>query len=105
LAGEATLRQRHLSLRLRSLRFSDGLVSLPPLLRQPAPEVRLLGLQGGHLLRQPAVLALHSRLIPDNIRMLRPKILDFGGDVRSQDARRNTVGEVGRLAKTRVKPS
>jgi hypothetical protein len=37
--------------------------------------------------------------------VLRPKILDFGGDVRSQDARRNTVGEVGRLAKTQVKPS
>jgi hypothetical protein len=37
--------------------------------------------------------------------VLRPKILDFGGDVRGQDARRNTVDEVERLAKTQVKPS
>jgi hypothetical protein len=37
--------------------------------------------------------------------VLHPEILDYGGDVRSQDARRNTVGEVGRLAKTQVKPS
>jgi hypothetical protein len=32
--------------------------------------------------------------------MLRPKVLDFGRDVRSQDTRRNTVGEVGRLTKS-----
>jgi hypothetical protein len=85
---------------LRSLCFSDGLVSLPPLLRQPAPEVHLLSLQGGHLLRQPAVFAFLSRLLPDSIRMLRPKPLDFGSNVRSRDTRCNTIGEVSRLTKT-----
>jgi hypothetical protein len=51
LAGETALRPRHFGLGLRSLRISDGLVGLPPLLRQLAPEIRPLGLQGGHLLR------------------------------------------------------
>jgi hypothetical protein len=32
--------------------------------------------------------------------VLRPKPLDFGSHVHSQDTRRNTVGEVGRLTKT-----
>jgi hypothetical protein len=73
--------------------------------RRSACNVSPLSLQGGHLLRQPTTLALRGRLIPDRIRVLRPKILDFGGDVRGQDARRNTVDEVERLAKTQVKPS
>jgi hypothetical protein len=37
--------------------------------------------------------------------VLRLKSLDFGGNILSHDARRNMVGEVGRLAKTQVKPS
>jgi hypothetical protein len=32
--------------------------------------------------------------------MLRPKPLDFGSHVHSQDTRRDTVGEVSRLTKT-----
>jgi hypothetical protein len=32
--------------------------------------------------------------------MLRPETLDFGGHVRSQDTRRDAVGEVGRLTQT-----
>jgi hypothetical protein len=31
--------------------------------------------------------------------MLRPETHDFGSHVRSQDTRRNAVGEVGRLTK------
>jgi hypothetical protein len=50
LAGETALRPRHFGLGLRSLRINDGLVGLPPLFRQLAPEIRPLGLQGGHLL-------------------------------------------------------
>jgi hypothetical protein len=99
LAGETALRPRHFGLRSRSLRFSDGLIRLRPLLRQLAPDVRLLGLHGSHFLRQPAVFAFRSRLLLDSIRMLRPKTLDFGSHVRSQDTRRHTVGEVGRLTK------
>jgi hypothetical protein len=48
LAGETALRPRHFGLGLRSLCISDGLVRLPPLLRQLAPEIRLLGRHGGH---------------------------------------------------------
>ena len=48
LAGETALRPHHVGLGLRSLRISDGLVRLPPLLRQLAPEIRLLGRHGGH---------------------------------------------------------
>jgi hypothetical protein len=97
-AGETALRPRHFGLRSRSLRFSDGLICLPPLLRQLAPEVRLLGLHGSHFLRQPAVLTFRSRHLPDSIRMLARR-LDFGSHVRSQDTRRHAVGEVGRLTK------
>jgi hypothetical protein len=50
LAGETALRPRHFGFGLRSLRISNGLVRLPPLLRQLAPKIRLLGLHGGHLL-------------------------------------------------------
>jgi hypothetical protein len=45
------------------------------------------------------VFTFRSRLLPDSIRMLRPKPLDFGSHVRSQDTRRHAVGEVGRLTK------
>jgi hypothetical protein len=44
--------------------------------------------------------AFRSRLLPDSIRMLRPKTLDFGSHVRSQNTRRHAVSEVGRLTKT-----
>ena len=67
------------------------------LLRQLAPEVRLLGLHSGHFLRQPAVFAFRSRLLPHSIRMLCPETLDLGSNVRSQGTRRDVVGEVGRL--------
>jgi hypothetical protein len=76
------------------------MVRLPPLLRQLAPEVRLLGLQGSHFLRQPAVFTFRSRLLLDSICMLRPETLDFGGHVRSQGTQRDTVSEVGHLTKT-----
>jgi hypothetical protein len=65
-----------------------------------APEVRLLGLHGGHFLRQPVVFAFRSRLLPDSIRMLRLEALDLGSHVRSQGTRRDVVGEVGRLTQT-----
>jgi hypothetical protein len=100
LAGETALRLRHFGLSSRSLRISDGLVRLPPLLRQPTPEVRLLGIHGSHFLRQPAVFAFCGQLLPDSIRMLRPKTLDLGSHVRSQGTRRDVVGEVGRLTQT-----
>ena len=86
--------------RLRSLRLDDGLVGLPPFLRQLAAEVRLLGLQGGHLLRQPAVFALRNRLLPDGVRVLRLKSLDFGRHICSKGTRCHAFGEVGRLTET-----
>jgi hypothetical protein len=97
LAGETALRPRNFSLGLRSLRISDGLVRLPPLLHQLAPEIPLLGLHSGHLLHQPAVFTFRSRLLPNSIRMLRPKMLDLGSKLRSQSTRRDVVDEVGRL--------
>jgi hypothetical protein len=83
-----------------SLHLDDGLVGLPPFFHQLAPEVRLLGLQGGHLLRQPAAFALRSRLLPDGVRVLRLKSLDFGRHICSKGTRRHAVGEVGRLKET-----
>jgi hypothetical protein len=100
LAGKASLRPCHFGLRLRSLRLGNGLVGLPPFFHQLAPEVRPLGFQGGHLLRQPAALALRSRLIPDGVRVLRLKSLDFGRHICSEGTRRHAVGEVGRLIET-----
>jgi hypothetical protein len=100
LAGETSLRPRQFGLRLRSLRLGDGLVGLPPFLHQLAGEVRLLGLQGGHLLRQPAVFTLRSRLLPNGVRVLRLKSLDFGRHICSKGTRRHPVGEVGRLTET-----
>jgi hypothetical protein len=100
LADETPLRPCQFGLRLRSLRLGDGLVGLPPFLHQLAPEVRPLALQGGHLLRQPAALALRSRLFPDGVRVLRPKSLDFGKHICSKGTRCHTVGEVGRLIDT-----
>jgi hypothetical protein len=100
LAGEAPLRPRQFGLRLRSLRLGDGLIGLPPFLRQLAPEVCLLGHQGDHLLRQPAVFALRSRLLPDSVRVLRPKSLDFGRHICSKGTQRHAFGEVGRLTET-----
>jgi hypothetical protein len=100
LAGETALRPCHLGLGLRSLRISDGLVRLPPLIRQLALEFHLLGLHGSHLLRQPADFAFRSRLLPHSIRMLHPETLDLGSKVRSQGTRRDVVGEVGRLPQT-----
>ena len=41
LVGETALRLRKLGLGLRSLRISNGLVRLPPLLHQLAPEIPL----------------------------------------------------------------
>jgi hypothetical protein len=57
----------------------------------------LLGLRSGQPLCQLAAFAFRSRLLPDSIRMLRPKTLDFGSKLRSQSTRRDMVGEVGRL--------
>ena len=104
LPGKIALRLRQIGLRLRSLRLGEGLVRLPPLLHQLAPEIRLFGLQGGHLLRQPAVFAFRSRLLPHSIRMLCPETLDLGSNVHSQGTRRDEVGEVGRLTNTPMKP-
>jgi hypothetical protein len=105
LSGETALRPRRLGLGLRSLRISNGLIRLPPLLRQLAPEIHLLGLHGGHLLRQPAALAFRSRLLLHSIRMLRPETLDLGSKLRSQGTRRNVVGEVGRLPHKPMRPA
>ena len=57
LLGKIALRPRQFGLRLRSLLLGDGLVGLPPLRRQLAPEVSLLPLQCGHLVRQFTALA------------------------------------------------
>ena len=97
LAGETALRPHKLGLGLRSLHISNGLVRLPPLLRQLAPEIRLLGFHSGHLLHQPAAFAFCSQLLPNNICILRPEMLDLGSKLRSQSTRRDVVGEVGRL--------
>jgi hypothetical protein len=105
LAGETALHPRKLGLGLRSLRVSNGLVRLPPLLRQLAPEIRLLGLHGGHLLRQPAAFAFGSRPLLHNIRMLHPETLDLGSKLRSQGTRRDVVGEVGRLPHKPMRPA
>jgi hypothetical protein len=104
LASETALRSRHFGLGLCSLRFSDGLVRLPPLLRQLAREIRLLYLHGGHLLRQPAAFAFRSRLLLDSIRMLCLETLDLGSSVRSQGTRRDMVSEVGRLTHKPMRP-
>ena len=69
------------------------------------PEIRLLDLHGGHLLRQSAAFALHSRLLPHSIRMLRMETLDLGSKVRSQGTRRDVVGEVGRLTHKPMRPA
>jgi hypothetical protein len=97
LAGETPLRPRQFGLRLR---LGDGLVGLPPFLHQLASEVHPLALQGGHLLRQPAALAIRSRLLPNGVRVLRPKSLDFDRHICSKGTQRHTVGEVGRLTDT-----
>jgi hypothetical protein len=82
---------------LRSLRISNGLVRLPPLLHQLASEIPFLGLHSGQPLGQPAAFAFHSRLLSNSIHMLRPETLDFGSKLCSQSTRRDMVGEVGRL--------
>jgi hypothetical protein len=97
LAGETALRPCKHSVGLRSLRISNDLVRLPPLLHQLAPEIRLLGLHSGQPLRQPVVFTFRSRLLPNSICMLRTETLDFGSKLRSQSTRRDMVGEVGRL--------
>jgi hypothetical protein len=76
------------------------LVGLPPLLHQLAPEVRPLALQGGHLLRQLAALAIRSRLFPDGVSMLRRRSLDLGRHICSKGPRRHAVGKIGRLTDT-----
>jgi hypothetical protein len=81
LAGETPLHPRQFGLRLR---LGDGLVGLPPLLHQLAPEVHPLALQGGHLLHQLAALAIRSRLLPDGVSVLRPKSLYFGRHIYSK---------------------
>jgi hypothetical protein len=58
LLGKIALRPRQSGLRLRSLLLGGGLVCLPPLRRQLAPEVGLLPLQGGHPVRQLTTLAV-----------------------------------------------
>jgi hypothetical protein len=97
MAGETLLRPRQFGLRLSRLRLGDGLIGLLPFLHQLAPEVSPFALQGGHLFRQPAVFALRSRFFPDDVRVLRPKSLDFGIHARRKGARCHAVGEVGRL--------
>jgi hypothetical protein len=98
LAGKTGLLPRKFSVGLGSLRVGDGLVRVPPLLRQLAPEFPLLGLRSGQPLRQPAAFVFRGRLLPTCIRMLRPETLDFGSKLQSQGARHNMVGEGGRLS-------
>jgi hypothetical protein len=100
LAGETTLHPRQIGLRLRRLRLGEGLISLPPLLHQLAPEVSPLTLQGGHLLRQLVALAIGDRLFLDGVSMLRPKSLDFGRHNCRKGTRRHAVSEVSRLKDT-----
>jgi hypothetical protein len=82
---------------LCSLRISIGFVRVPPLLRQLAPEIPLLGLCSSQPLGQPATFVFRSRLLPNNICMLRPETLDFGSKLQSQGTQRNMVGEGDRL--------
>jgi hypothetical protein len=86
LAGETGLCPRKFSVGLSSLRVGDGLISFPPLLRQLAPEIPLLGLNSGQPLRQPAVFTFRRRLLPNSVRMLRTEMLDFSSKLRSQSA-------------------
>jgi hypothetical protein len=97
LAGETGLRPRKFSVSLSSLRVGGSLIRVPPLLRQLAPEIPLLGLHSGQPLRQPTVFTFRSRLLPNSIHMLRTETLDFGSKLRSQSTRRDMVSEVGRL--------
>jgi hypothetical protein len=97
LAGKTGLRPRKFSVGLSSLRVGDGLIRVPPLLCQLAPEITLLGLHSGQPLHQPAVFTFCSRLLPNSIRMLRTETLDFDRKLHSQSTRRDMVGEVGRL--------
>jgi hypothetical protein len=104
LAGETSLRPRKIGLGLRELCLNTSFVYVPPLLRQPTPEVLLLGLRGRQPLCQPAALVFRSRLVPNSIHMLRSEVLDLaiesvplGSKLRRQGARRNLVGEGGRL--------
>jgi hypothetical protein len=97
LAGKASLRPHQFGRRLRGLCLGNSLVGLPPFFHQLAPEVRPLDLQGGHLLRQPAALALRGRLLLDGVRVLCLKSLDFGRHIYSEGTRRHAVGKVGRL--------
>jgi hypothetical protein len=71
LLGKIALRSRQFGLRLRSLLLGDGLIGLPPLRRQLVPEVSLLPLQGGHLVRQLTALAVGGRFLKDSVSMLR----------------------------------
>jgi hypothetical protein len=101
LPGKIALRPCQISLRLRSLRLGKGLVGLPPLPRQLAPEVSLLSLQRGHLVRQLAALAVGGRFFTDGVSMLCPKSLDFGRHNCREGPRRCAVGEVSHLQNTR----
>jgi hypothetical protein len=76
LVGETGLRPCKLGLGLRRLRLSKSFVCVPPLLRQPTPEILLLGLRSRQPLSQPTDLVFRSRLVPNSIRMLRPEALD-----------------------------
>jgi hypothetical protein len=97
LPGKTALRPRQIGIRLR---LGKGLISLLPLLRQLAPEVSLLTLQRGHLIRQLAALTVGDRLFPDGVSMLRPKSLDFGRHNCRKGPRRRAVCEVSRLQDT-----
>jgi hypothetical protein len=77
LAGETSLRPRKLGLGLRGLCLSTSFVCVPPLLRQPTPEVLFLGLRDRQPLRQPAALVFRSRLVSNSIHMLRSEVLDL----------------------------
>jgi hypothetical protein len=97
LAGETGLHLRKFSVGLSSLRVGDGLIRVPPLLHQLAPEIPLLGLHSGQPHHQPVVFTFRSRLLSNSIRMLRTETLDFGSKLHSQSTRHDVVGEVGRL--------
>jgi hypothetical protein len=100
LAGETVFCPRKLGIGLRSLRISNGLVRLPPLLHQLAPEIPPLGLHSGQLLCQPSAFAFGSRLLLNSVRMLRSETFNFGSKLHSQDTRCDTIGEVGRLTQS-----
>jgi hypothetical protein len=105
LPGKIALRSCQVSLRLRSLRLNKSLVGLPPLPRQLAPEVSLLSLQRGHLVRQLATLAVGDRLLTDGVSMLCPKSLDFGSHNCRESPRRSAAGEVKKKGKGGTKSS